>query len=146
MFGIGIQELVIVLVIVLVLFGGKKLPEFSRGLGIGIKEFRKGLNGNESRSKKKNDTKERKPNLILFLSSLLHSLIECNKLVSSMVSGFRKLLTKNMTRQEFLIHLGLIVITVLGISSYINQLKSIGVKSSTHKSHKHSFGSSVYGI
>lgn len=43
MFGIGVQELVIVLVIVLVLFGGKKLPELSKGLGEAIKNIRKGF-------------------------------------------------------------------------------------------------------
>jgi len=59
MFGIGIQELVVVLVIVLVLFGGKKLPELSRGLGTGIKEFRKGLGGNVDTSKKNKDSKKK---------------------------------------------------------------------------------------
>jgi sec-independent protein translocase protein TatA len=42
MFG-KVEELAIVLVIVLVLFGGKKLPELSRGLGESIKEVRKGF-------------------------------------------------------------------------------------------------------
>lgn len=41
MFGLGTQELILVLAIVLVLFGGKKLPELSRGLGQTIKEIRK---------------------------------------------------------------------------------------------------------
>jgi len=39
--GIGTQELVIVLVIVLVLFGAKRIPELARSLGQGIKEFQK---------------------------------------------------------------------------------------------------------
>jgi len=38
---IGVQELLIILLIVLVLFGAKKIPELARGLGIGLKEFRK---------------------------------------------------------------------------------------------------------
>lgn len=38
---IGMQELLIILVVVLVLFGGKKLPELARGLGQGMKEFKK---------------------------------------------------------------------------------------------------------
>lgn len=38
---IGTQEIVIILLIVLILFGGKKLPELARGLGHSIKEFRK---------------------------------------------------------------------------------------------------------
>lgn len=38
--GFGAQELILILVIVLVLFGGKKIPEIMRGLGQGMKEFR----------------------------------------------------------------------------------------------------------
>jgi sec-independent protein translocase protein TatA len=41
--GIGTTELVIVAVIVLVLFGGRKLPELGRGLGDAIKEFKKAV-------------------------------------------------------------------------------------------------------
>jgi len=43
MFGLGGQELLIVLVIVLVLFGGKKIPELLRGVGKGVGELQKGL-------------------------------------------------------------------------------------------------------
>lgn len=49
MFGIGVQELVIVLVIVLVLFGGKKLPELSKGLGEAIKNIKKGFSDDENK-------------------------------------------------------------------------------------------------
>jgi len=45
MFGIGAQELILVLAILLLLFGGKKLPELSRSLGEAIKELRKGFTG-----------------------------------------------------------------------------------------------------
>lgn len=41
MFGLGMQELVIILVIALLVFGANKLPEIGRGLGRGIREFRK---------------------------------------------------------------------------------------------------------
>ena len=41
MFGLGTPEMVIVLVIVLVLFGGAKLPQMMKGLGEGMREFRK---------------------------------------------------------------------------------------------------------
>jgi sec-independent protein translocase protein TatA len=40
MFGIGAQELVLILIIILILFGVGKLPEIGKGLGRGIKEFR----------------------------------------------------------------------------------------------------------
>jgi sec-independent protein translocase protein TatA len=40
MFGLGVQELLIIFVIIMVLFGAKKLPEMGRGLGKGIREFK----------------------------------------------------------------------------------------------------------
>lgn len=40
-FGLGGQEIVLILVVVLLLFGAKKIPELARGLGSGIKEFKK---------------------------------------------------------------------------------------------------------
>lgn len=41
MFGIGIQELLIILVIVLIIFGAGKLPEIGSALGKGIRNFKK---------------------------------------------------------------------------------------------------------
>lgn len=41
--GIGTTEIVIVASVLLVLFGGKKLPELARGMGDSIKEFRKAV-------------------------------------------------------------------------------------------------------
>jgi sec-independent protein translocase protein TatA len=41
MFGLGIQELLIIFVIIMVLFGAKKLPEMGKGLGKGIREFKR---------------------------------------------------------------------------------------------------------
>ena len=41
MFGLGYQELLIILVIVLLLFGAQKLPELARGLGKSMSEFKK---------------------------------------------------------------------------------------------------------
>lgn len=42
MFGIGMQELLIILVLVLVIFGAKRLPEIGSGLGRAIRNFRQG--------------------------------------------------------------------------------------------------------
>ena len=44
MFGLGYQELLIILVIVLVLFGANRLPELAKSLGSSVKEFKKGIN------------------------------------------------------------------------------------------------------
>ena len=46
-FGLGIQELVIVMVILLVLFGGKQLPVLMRNLGRSATEFKKGVQATE---------------------------------------------------------------------------------------------------
>lgn len=43
MFGLGMQELLIVLVIILILFGAKRLPELAGGIGKAIKSFKKGM-------------------------------------------------------------------------------------------------------
>lgn len=46
MFGLGTPELVIILAISFVVFGGKRLPELGSGLGKGITAFKKGLQSN----------------------------------------------------------------------------------------------------
>jgi len=47
MFGIGVQELMIILVVGLVLFGPSKLPQLGSGLGKAIRDFKKGISGDE---------------------------------------------------------------------------------------------------
>ncbi len=48
MFGLGYQELLIILVIVLILFGANRLPQLARSLGSSVREFKKGVD--EARS------------------------------------------------------------------------------------------------
>jgi sec-independent protein translocase protein TatA len=43
MFGLGYQELLLILVIVLILFGAQRLPDLARSLGSSVKEFKKGV-------------------------------------------------------------------------------------------------------
>lgn len=42
---IGGPEIIVILLLVLVLFGGKKIPELMKGLGKGVKEYKKAMNG-----------------------------------------------------------------------------------------------------
>lgn len=50
--GLGMSELLIVLVIVLIFFGGKKLPQLGSSLGESIKNFKKGMNEKDDTDKK----------------------------------------------------------------------------------------------
>lgn len=44
---IGTREIILIVAVVLLLFGGKKIPELMRGLGRGVKSFKEGMNGAE---------------------------------------------------------------------------------------------------
>ena len=59
---IGWWQIAVILVVVLLLFGGKKIPELMKGVGKGIKEFKDGVNPKEEDEKKKKDedSKEKK--------------------------------------------------------------------------------------
>jgi sec-independent protein translocase protein TatA len=56
MFGLGGNELLIVLVIVLVLFGGAKVPQLMKGLGEGMKEFRKATHDGDPENEARKST------------------------------------------------------------------------------------------
>ncbi|HAO99230.1 MAG TPA: twin-arginine translocase TatA/TatE family subunit [Fibrobacteres bacterium] len=58
---LGPMELIIILLIVVLLFGGRKIPEIAKGLGKGIREFKGAMNGentDETKSLKKNENSE----------------------------------------------------------------------------------------
>ena len=57
---LGMPEILVILVVVLLLFGGKKIPELMKGLGNGINEFKKASKGDNqpADSKKEEETKE----------------------------------------------------------------------------------------
>lgn len=54
--GIGTGELILIVLAILLLFGGKKLPELMRGMGKGVKEFKDAMN--EPSDEKKDEKKE----------------------------------------------------------------------------------------
>ena len=58
LFGLGMQEILVIALIVLLLFGGKKIPELMKGLGKGVKSFKEGMN--EEADITKDEGKEKK--------------------------------------------------------------------------------------
>ena len=54
LFGLGLQEVVVIALIVLLLFGGKKIPELMKGLGKGVKSFKDGMKDIEDDKEIKN--------------------------------------------------------------------------------------------
>ena len=52
MMGLGVPELLIIAVIILFLFGGKRLPEMGKGIGEGIRNFKKSMGKNDDGTEK----------------------------------------------------------------------------------------------
>lgn len=52
MFGLGMGELVVILLIVVLMFGGKKLPQLGASLGESIKNFKKGMKNDDDTDRK----------------------------------------------------------------------------------------------
>ena len=61
LFGLGMQEILIIAFVFLLLFGGKKIPELMKGLGKGVKSFKEGMNEVTDVTKESEDkTQEKK--------------------------------------------------------------------------------------
>ncbi|HEX7401923.1 MAG TPA: twin-arginine translocase TatA/TatE family subunit [candidate division Zixibacteria bacterium] len=60
MFGLGAQELLLILLVLILLFGAKKIPEIARGLGKSVSEFKKGARDLNEEIRKE-DTEKRQP-------------------------------------------------------------------------------------
>ena len=59
-FGLGWGEVVLILLLVLLLFGGKKIPELMRGLGKGVKSFKEGMKDVQNELQTDDETEETK--------------------------------------------------------------------------------------
>ena len=58
--GLGMQEILIIAFVVLLLFGGKKIPELMKGLGKGVKIFKEGMNEKVDEEVKSEEAKSEK--------------------------------------------------------------------------------------
>ena len=58
LFGLGMQEILVIALIILLLFGGKKIPELMKGLGKGVKSFKEGMNEVTDITKDEKDEKK----------------------------------------------------------------------------------------
>ena len=61
MFGIGLPELLVILLVCLLLFGANRLPQIGKSLGEGIREFKKSLKEVQDGSSKEKPENDKKP-------------------------------------------------------------------------------------
>jgi sec-independent protein translocase protein TatA len=59
---LGTTEVLLIGAVALLVFGGKKVPELMKGLGQGVKEFKKGMNGSDEMLSNDNENKEEQSN------------------------------------------------------------------------------------
>jgi sec-independent protein translocase protein TatA len=59
--GIGLREILLFLLILVILFGAKRIPELARGLGRGVKEFKDGMSEGTKNDSKGDSNEEKKP-------------------------------------------------------------------------------------
>lgn len=56
--GLGMQEVLLIALVVLLFFGGKKIPELMKGLGKGVRSFKEGMNNMEKEIEEESEKKE----------------------------------------------------------------------------------------
>lgn len=55
---LGTWEIILIVLVILLIFGGKKIPELMKGLGKGVKSFKDGVNGKEDEESKKSNSEQ----------------------------------------------------------------------------------------
>ena len=80
---LGFGEILIIVFILVLLFGGKKIPELAKGLGEGVKSFKRGLRGDDEKKIEK-ETEQNKSNdekswTLLTATIILQSIFSINK-------------------------------------------------------------------
>lgn len=55
---IGTWEIILIVLVILLIFGGKKIPELMKGLGKGVKSFKDGVNGKADEEEKKSNSEQ----------------------------------------------------------------------------------------
>ena len=59
---LGTWEIILIVLVILLIFGGKKIPELMKGLGKGVKSFKDGVNGKEDAEEKSNSEQSERSN------------------------------------------------------------------------------------